>query len=74
MGATWLGKKHTHLTTLLDELKLNFYEQYLSNQAIYDPHPSQQAQIVALPPNPEPSHRVEGRDFYGDSRAYETIG
>jgi monoamine oxidase len=38
MGATWLGKKHTAINALLQELGLDTTEQYLGEHAIYERH------------------------------------
>jgi len=60
MGATWLGKKHRDLNTLLDQLNLNIYIQELGSTAIYEPISTSPPQIVALPPNTDPSYRIAG--------------
>ena len=60
MGATWLGKKHSALVQLLDTLNIGIYEQEMSEKAIYEADASNAAQLIPIPPNPEPSHRIEG--------------
>ena len=60
MGATWLGRKHTALVELLEELNIEFYPQATDGRAIYEAEPGQPAQLVTLPPNPAPSHRIRG--------------
>ena len=60
MGATWLGKKHTALMGLLDELQLETFEQRLGNTAVYEPISTSPPQIVQLPPNDQPSYRIKG--------------
>lgn len=60
MGATWLGKKHQHLTSLLNELHIGIYEQYMGNKGYYEPMSVSPPQLVNLPPNEEPSYRIEG--------------
>jgi len=60
MGATWLGKKHTALTGLLDELELEIFEQRLGNTAVYEPISTSPPQIVQLPDNEQPSYRIKG--------------
>lgn len=60
MGATWLGKKHTALTGLLEELGLSIFSQLLGTQAIYEPISTSPPQLVQLPPNDEPSYRIAG--------------
>ncbi len=55
MGATWLGRKHRHLTALLDELGLQTEPQVMDAHAWYEADRQQPASLVRLPPNPEPS-------------------
>jgi len=59
-GATWLGKKHTALVSLLAELGIDIFEQELGKTAIYDPISTSPPQIVTLPENSEPSYRIKG--------------
>lgn len=60
MGATWLGRKHTALWNLLQELGIGVFEQGYSERAIYEPMSISPAQLVALPPNEDPSYRIQG--------------
>lgn len=60
LGATWLGKKHTALVGLLDELEIGIFEQYMGPTAIYEPISTSPPQLAQLPPNPEPSYRISG--------------
>lgn len=60
MGATWLGKKHSYLVQLLDELKIDIFEQVLGESAIYEPISTSPHQLVTLPPNSDPSYRIKG--------------
>ena len=60
LGATWLGKKHVHLTQLLQELGLETFEQFAGETAIYQPSLDTPAQLVRLPHNPDPSLRIKG--------------
>lgn len=59
MGATWLGKKHTALCKLLEELGLGIFEQRLGETAIYEPISTSPPQLVKLPPNDAPSYRIQ---------------
>lgn len=59
MGATWLGKKHTALVGLLQELDLGIFEQQLGSTAIYEPISTSPPQLVQLPPNDAPSYRIK---------------
>ncbi len=70
MGATWLGKKHTALVALLDELQLDVFEQKLGDRAIYEPISTSPPQLVQLPPNDAPSFRIQhGSDVLIDALA-----
>lgn len=60
MGATWLGKQHTHLLQLLKDLKIGIFEQQLGRTAFYEPMSINPPQLVQLPPNSEPSYRIQG--------------
>lgn len=60
MGATWLGKKHQSLRTLLEELELKIFPQALGQQAIFEPISTSPPQLVQLPINDEPSYRIQG--------------
>jgi monoamine oxidase len=60
MGATWLGAKHTRLVELLKSLNLEIFPQKLGKHAIYEWISTSPHQLVALPPNQEPSYRIRG--------------
>jgi len=57
-GATWLGRKHKSLVSLLQELNLKTFKQELGHTAIYEPISTSPHQIVQLPPNNDPSFRI----------------
>lgn len=69
MGATWLGKQHTQVLSLLKELKLEHFEQVLGERAIYEPISTSPPQLVTLPPNSDPSFRIKG----GSSKLITTL-
>ncbi len=60
MGATWLGAKHQALKALLDELHIGVFQQELSDRAFYEPISTSPHQLVQLPPNDDPSFRIQG--------------
>ena len=60
MGATWLGKKHTAINALLEELGIGISEQYMGEQAIYEALSTSPPQLVQLPLNNDPSYRITG--------------
>ncbi len=60
MGATWLGRKHISLFSLLKELKLETFIQILGDKAVFEPISTSPPQVVSLPPNSDPSFRIKG--------------
>ncbi len=60
LGATWLGKKHTALVGLLDHLGIGTFEQRTGGRAIYESISTSPPQVIALPPNDQPSYRIAG--------------
>lgn len=60
MGATWLGNQHTTLLSLLSELDIATFNQKIGKQAIYEAISSSPPYLAQLPPNPEPSKRIQG--------------
>lgn len=69
LGATWLGKKHTNLTHLLSELKIDIHQQFMGKNAVYDPISTSPPQIVKMPYNPDPTYRIKG----GSSQLIKTL-
>ncbi len=74
MGATWLGKKHTQLNKLLEELSINTFIQELGENAIYEPMSISPAQLVQLPPNSDPSYRIVGGTSTLINKLAEALG
>ena len=60
MGATWLGNKHSNLSTLLKELGLGVFKQELGNKAIFEPISTSPPYLASLPFNDDPSLRIKG--------------
>ena len=60
MGATWFNNSHSHLSTFLEELNIDVFEQLLSDKAIYEPSSLTPHQLVPLPNNSDPSYRIKG--------------
>lgn len=60
MGATWLGKKHTHLINLLKKLDIDIFEQFMGEKAYYEYISTSPPQLVQLPENEEPTYRISG--------------
>jgi len=60
MGATWVGKKHTALLDLLETLGIKVFDQLLGERAIFEPISTSPPQVVQLPPNTDPTFRIQG--------------
>ncbi|MGB5171182.1 flavin monoamine oxidase family protein [Eudoraea sp.] len=59
MGATWFGQQHHLLLSLLKELGLAYFEQYMKGTSYYQASSNNAAQAIELP-NQEPSYRIVG--------------
>jgi len=60
MGATWLGRKHTSLIALLEELEIDIFEQEIGRHAIFHPVSTSPPYLSQLPENNDPSYRIRG--------------
>lgn len=60
MGATWLGKQHHRLLRLLEKLEVPFFPQRLGAHALLEQNQHTPVQRVPLPPDNDPSYRIEG--------------
>jgi monoamine oxidase len=59
MGATWFTDQHPNLGALLEELRIQRFEQFMDSKVFYQPNSNFPAQIVEIPKN-EPSYRISG--------------
>ncbi|MFK7954158.1 MAG: flavin monoamine oxidase family protein [Ekhidna sp.] len=59
MGATWLGPQHIHLNSLLQELNIPVFEQFMEGTSYFEPFSTNPPQPVELPPQ-SPSYRIQG--------------
>ena len=59
MGATWFGNQHKNLIALLEELGIDYFEQYMDGTVFYQPSPTSPAESVQIPSQP-PSYRISG--------------
>ena len=59
MGATWFTNQHVNLIALLQELRIEHFEQFMDTEVFYQPNPNLAAQILQIPKN-EPSYRISG--------------
>ncbi|NJB84716.1 monoamine oxidase [Lewinella marina] len=60
MGATWLGRKHTALWDLLEELNVEVFEQRHERIALFQPGARSAVQGIHLPAGEPPSYRIRG--------------
>jgi len=67
MGATWFNDIHVNFRTLLKELELDYFEQFMQGISYYETS-SAAAQQIQIPQN-SPSYRVSG----GTSQLIETL-
>ena len=59
MGATWFTQQHKHLISLLEELGIGYFKQYMDGAAFYQPSLNSAIQSIQIP-NQAPSYRISG--------------
>jgi monoamine oxidase len=59
MGATWFSNQHRHLIALLEELGIDYFEQYMGGSVFYQPSAASPAEAIQIPSQP-PSYRISG--------------
>lgn len=59
MGATWFTKQHKCLISLLEELGIEYFEQYMDGAAFYQPSLNSAIQSIQIPKQ-APSYRISG--------------
>ncbi|NDP28660.1 MAG: FAD-dependent oxidoreductase [Flavobacterium sp.] len=59
MGATWFGTQHKYLIALLEELGINYFEQYMDGTVFFQPFSTSPAESIQIPNQP-PSYRISG--------------
>lgn len=59
MGATWFGNQHIHLISLLKELQIQSYEQYMKGTAFFEAFSTEPPQPIEIPED-SASYRIEG--------------
>lgn len=59
MGATWFGNQHQNLIALLEELGINYFEQYMDGTAFFQPSSISPPQSIQIP-SQSPSYRISG--------------
>ncbi|WP_075351986.1 flavin monoamine oxidase family protein [Algoriphagus marinus] len=68
MGATWFGNQHRHLKALLEELGIEYFEQYMDRTVYYQASPTSPTELVQIP-SQAPSYRIYG----GSSNLINTL-
>ena len=68
MGATWFGKQHKELISLLEELELNTFEQHMEGSVFFQPFSTAAAQSIQIP-SQAPSYRIAG----GSAKLIQTL-
>ncbi|MGK0379032.1 MAG: monoamine oxidase, partial [Patiriisocius sp.] len=59
MGATWFTNQHSHLITLLEELGIDHFEQYMDRSVFHQPYANSPLQTIQIP-SQSPSFRISG--------------
>jgi monoamine oxidase len=59
MGATWFTDQHKHLIALLEELGIDYFEQYMDSTVFFQPSSTSPIQSIQIPSQP-PSYRISG--------------
>lgn len=59
MGATWFYAQHIHLLRLLEELNIEYFEQYMENNVFFQASSNSPIQTMEIPKQ-APSYRISG--------------
>lgn len=59
MGATWFTNQHRDLIALLEELDIDYFEQYMDRTVFYQPSPNSPVQSIQIP-SQSSSYRISG--------------
>ncbi len=59
MGATWFTNQHRHMIALLEELKIEYFEQHMTNKVFYQSNINSPAQLIEIPSQSN-SYRISG--------------
>ena len=60
MGATWFNAQHQELLTLLEELELPIFKQFMQGIALFESTPNTPPQQIQLPSDQQASYRIQG--------------
>lgn len=59
MGATWFNEVHQNMKIVLDELEIEYFEQFMKGYTFFESFSAAPAQIIEIPEN-SPSYRIVG--------------
>ncbi len=72
MGATWFNSVHQELLQLLDELGIEYFEQFMTGTSFYQPDPNSPAKSIEIPQQ-DPSFRIVGGTSALINALYSTL-
>lgn len=72
MGATWFGDQHQQVISLLKELEISYFEQYMKGTVFFQPFSTSPAQSIQIPSQP-PSYRISGGTSELINRLYSKL-
>ncbi len=67
MGATWFGNYHKHIIALLEELEIEYFEQYMKGTVFFQPFSTSPAQSIQIP------SRISGGSSNLINTLYQTL-
>ena len=72
MGATWFNDQHQYLKTLIKELNIDYFEQYMEGSAFYQPLATSPAHLIQIP-SQAPSYRISCGSTHLINTLYESL-
>ncbi len=74
MGATWFGKEHINLISLLSELNIGYFEQHTEGIALFETMSFEPPQQFYVPANSHSAYRIQGGTYSIIDALYRHIG
>lgn len=72
MGATWFTNDHINLIALLEELEIQYFEQYMKGTVFFQPTATSPVQSIEIP-NQSPSYRISGGTSHLINTLYQKL-
>ena len=72
MGATWFDNQHGYLIALLEELGIDYFEQYMDGTVFFQPFATSPAEAIQIPSQP-PSYRISGGTSHLINTLYQKL-